>query len=294
MRTTISETDPQLPMHSQKLLGWFGAYGRHYVQRKFNAIRLLKNPLLESGSQIPELTADEPVIFYLNHPSWWDPMILITLATGHYATRHHFAPMDEAMLRQYAFFKRLGFFGIKPDSAKGAVTLLRTAANILSQNNTTLWITAQGQFVDVRQRPLALKPGLAHIAKQMTRGKIIPIAIEYTFWNQSTPEALLAIGQPIEVTPLTQTHEAHQWQERLTSNLSSLMDDLAAAAGQRDEALFDLLNPGRRGVGGIYDLWRRLKSWKQGQRFDPTHPPTSHRISSSHTHSNHTLKGMQP
>lgn len=169
-------------------------------------------------------------------------MILISLATSHYADRHHFTPMDEAMLKQYAFFERLGFFGIKPDSAKGAAKLLRTARTILSQNNTTLWITAQGRFVDVRHRPVELKPGLAHLAHQMTHGRIIPIAIEYTFWNQSTPEALLAIGQPIDVKQLHETHDVHLWQNLLTSRLGDLMDELAQAASQRDEGL-NILDP---------------------------------------------------
>lgn len=281
-------------MHSQRLLGWFGMYGRRYIGRKFNAVRVLKDPLKQANSAIPTLAADEPVVFYLNHPSWWDPMILVALATGHYADRYHFAPMDEVMLKQYAFFERLGFFGIKPDSAKGAATLLRAARAILSQNNTTLWITAQGQFVDVRQRPLELKPGLSHLAKQMTHGKIIPIAIEYTFWNQSTPEALLAIGQPIDVKHLHETHDVHQWQNLLTSRLSELMDELAHAASQRDETLFELLNQGRRGVGGVYDVWRRLKAWTQGRPFDPSHPPAAHRTGSNHTQTGHKLKGVHP
>ncbi len=28
---------------------------------------------------------------------------------------------------------------------------------------------------------------------------------------------------------------------------------------------------GRSGVGGVYDQWRRLKSWARGRRFDPSH-----------------------
>lgn len=277
MNTPDPKLQPALPMHSQRLLGWFGMYGRRYTQRKFNGIRLLKNPNIQ-GQQIPQLPADQPVVFYLNHPSWWDPMILLTLATGPYAGRKHFAPMDEAMLRQYAFFERLGFFGIEPDSAQGAAKFLRTARLILAQPNTTLWITAQGRFVDVRQRPVELKPGLAHVARHMKIGSIIPIAVEYTFWNQSTPEALLAIGKPIDVQKRhdgNDDYDVPQWQTLLTTRLTQLMDELAAASSQRDETLFELLNTGRRGVGGIYDQWRRLKAWKQGRSFDPSHPAST-------------------
>jgi hypothetical protein len=43
----------------------------------------------------------------------------------------------------------------------------------------------------------------------------------------------------------------------------------------RDPALFRFLLRGGAGVGGIYDLWRRLRSWAGGQRFDAAHGPRS-------------------
>lgn len=49
------------------------------------------------------------------------------------------------------------------------------------------------------------------------------------------------------------------------------MDALAAQSAQRNPALFRPLVRGGAGIGGIYDLWRRLRAWTAGRRFDPTH-----------------------
>lgn len=58
---------------------------------------------------------------------------------------------------------------------------------------------------------------------------------------------------------------------RLESALEQTQDALAQAAISRDESLFSPLLDGKTGVGGFYDLWRRLKAMMQGKRFDPSH-----------------------
>ena len=49
------------------------------------------------------------------------------------------------------------------------------------------------------------------------------------------------------------------------------MDALAAQAMTRQPGLFHTLQGGRAGVGGFYDLWRRLRAAMAGRRFDPSH-----------------------
>ena len=49
------------------------------------------------------------------------------------------------------------------------------------------------------------------------------------------------------------------------------MDSLAAESAERDPSLFQPLLRGGAGVGGIYDLSRRLRAWASGRRFDPSH-----------------------
>jgi len=49
------------------------------------------------------------------------------------------------------------------------------------------------------------------------------------------------------------------------------MDALSLEALTRNSDLFETHIKGRAGVGGVYDFWRRLKSWVRGKPFDPEH-----------------------
>ena len=57
-----------------------------------------------------------------------------------------------------------------------------------------LFLTPQGKFADVRA-PLVFAPGLEHLAARAPRAHFLPLAIEYTFWEERKPEVLLAFGQ---------------------------------------------------------------------------------------------------
>ncbi|MFA9477274.1 lysophospholipid acyltransferase family protein [Phycisphaerales bacterium AB-hyl4] len=268
---TQPRTQPRhanLPRRSPRLLAMFVRYVRRYVGKQFNAVRVLR----ESTCDLP---SDTPVVFYVNHPSWWDPLMLALLATQRYPQRQHYAPIDAAMLGKYAFFERLGFFGIEPNSTRGAAKLLRVGQAILAQPDAALWITAEGQFTDPRLRPVQLRPGLAHLARRLPHARIVPVAIEYIFWDESTPEALMAFGDPINTAEAAKQWDVTEWQRELAHRLERTMDRLATASQTRDPALFDNLLDGRRGIGGVYDLWRRCKAWARGQRFDPSHGGSS-------------------
>jgi hypothetical protein len=58
---------------------------------------------------------------------------------------------------------------------------------------------------------------------------------------------------------------------RLDSAPASSHVCLAAAALRRDPAAFETLLGGKTGVGGVYDLWRRLKAFFRGERFRSAH-----------------------
>ena len=49
------------------------------------------------------------------------------------------------------------------------------------------------------------------------------------------------------------------------------MDMLAIESATRNPALFQTLLGGAAGLGGIYDLIRRVQALAKGQRFDPSH-----------------------
>jgi len=242
--------------------GFRDVYVTRYLRKHFHAVRLSK-----SSAEVP--SDDAPIIVVLNHPSWWDPMICMLLTTR-FGNREHFAAIDELAKQKYKFFPKLGFFGVDTKSLRGAAAFLRTARHLLNAPNRALWITAQGRFSDVRQRPLNLQSGVGHLAARMTRGWILPVALEYAFWTERTPEALIRVGEPIDISELPR-RQGREWIQRIETALTATLDDLNEEAITRDPELFKVILSGKTGVGGMYDFWRRLAAWTNFRKFRPAH-----------------------
>jgi 1-acyl-sn-glycerol-3-phosphate acyltransferase len=240
----------------------FRRYARRYAAKHLHAVRVSK-----PGH--PPTRPTGPAVVVLNHPSWWDPLVCFVLSEL-FPGRNHWAPIDAAGLRQYRFLARIGMFGVETGTARGAVVFLRTARAVLAEPTATLWITAQGRFADVRERPTRIRSGVGHLAAGLGRGVILPLALEYPFWDQRTAEALARFGEPIDVAAYP-GRSARDWTNELAVVLERTQDALAAEAGRRDPALFEILVRGRAGVGGMYDGWRRLAAWLRGRRFRADH-----------------------
>jgi 1-acyl-sn-glycerol-3-phosphate acyltransferase len=211
---------------------------------------------------------DGPVIIYGNHSAWWDPLVSLFLARRFFAQRRSYAPIAAAALQRYRFFSRLGFFGVEDRTLAGAKQFLSTAGAILSEPDSLLWLTPQGRFADVRERPLRFEPGLAHLAKRGPNVRLLPLALEYVYWEERLPEILLRFG-PALVGDSTIPTES--WNQRLEQALESNMNNLRELSLRRDPMDFEILLSGGAGVGGVYDLWRRAKALWRGERFDPAH-----------------------
>ena len=260
-------SDATLPPHSRRLYDWFMWYVRGYCRRHFHSIRLLKP--LDNRPAVP-LIEGESVLLYTNHPSWWDPLIFFLVAQKLYPDRMNYGPMDATALGRYSFLKRIGFLGIERDSWKGAARFLRFAKAAMERSDVLFWVTAQGDFVDPRQRPVEMKPGVGHAAANAKHGWIIPFAVEYPFWNERLPEALVAFGTPQRVE-LNQDLNAAQWNKCLAAALEETQNELRTAAISRDTNAFIELAAGTVGIGGVYDITRRIRSALAGKRFNPAH-----------------------
>ena len=249
-----------VPRISPFMWRWFSWYAGRFLRKHFRAVRLM------DGGAPPSIAHEEPLIVYCNHPSWWDPMLGIFLARRFWPDRRHYWPIDAAMLRKYPIFGKLGFFGVEKDTARGAATFLRVGTAALGQPGACLWITAQGEFADVRLRPVRIKPGLAHLARRLSNGVILPLAGEYPFWTERTPEALVRFGQPLRIAE----RPSHEHQEL---ELANAMDALAAASMVRDPLRFSVLTSGAAGTSPFYDAWRRTRAAASGRAFSVSHAP---------------------
>lgn len=248
---------------ASRAVGFFANYSRRYLRRRFHSIRILKDGL-------PPLDRAQPLVIFLNHASWWDPLVCLLLSREFFASRISFAPIDAAMVERYGFFKYLGFFGIEPRTARGARQFLRMTRAILSTSQNALWITPQGRFMDVRERPLRLQNGIGALALQTGNAVFLPLAIEYAFWTEPRPEILVSFGQPI--TPrAAPPRDAAEWTRVFADALESTQDELAARSCRRAPDEWRTLERGASGVTAIYDAWRWLRSWVRGEKFTREH-----------------------
>jgi len=252
------------PRVSPRVINVFAAYTRRYVRKRFHSLRIL-----ESG--LPPRDCARPLVIYLNHASWWDPLVCLLLSREFFAERTSFAPIDAPMLERYGFFRHLGFFGVEKDTPRGALTFLRTARALLASSQNAVWLTPQGRFMDVRERPLRLKEGLGALATREHSAAFVPLAIEFPFWTESRPEILVSFGEPI-VPGDSSARSSSEWTRTFTDALESTQDELAARSCRRDASEWCTLNSGQSGVGGIYDAWRWLRARVRGEKFAPEHP----------------------
>jgi len=252
-----------LPPIAKRQLRWFAAYLTFYLRRHFHAVRLLQ---LGNAATLQ----GRPLLLCLSHPSWWDPLLALYLSQRFFRDRSNYGPIAAAGLAKYKFFERLGFFGIDPGTALGSARFLRIGRSVLARPDAAFWVTAQGAFTDVRHRPVTFEAGVGHLAHRSMRFTMLPVALEYTFWNERAPEALLCLGEPLAIEN-GKEKKAAEWTRLFSLRLEQTQEVLANCSIQRDPSRFQTLMEGKAGVGGVYDLWRAMKARSTGKQFRPEH-----------------------
>ena len=233
------------------------------MRKNFHALRV-------AGLQAFDIRSSVPVVVYLNHASWWDPMLGFVLHRLLFPGRCGFAPIDAAALKRYRFLGKLGLFGVEQRSVKGARGFFESARAICATQDTVLWITPQGKFVDPRARPVTIERGLADLVASLGEVVILPLAVEYPFWEERFPEALAYFGHPVHTLDATSS-DSGAWRRRLAADLEGTQDRLAVASMQRAKDGFETLVSGRAGVGTVYDGWRWIAAKLRGRDFSREH-----------------------
>ncbi|HEV7302307.1 MAG TPA: lysophospholipid acyltransferase family protein [Tepidisphaeraceae bacterium] len=258
---TTRDREHALPTINRPLFRLFHWYTRRFARKHFHTVRIARD------GYPPTIDAATPIILCMNHPGWWDPLMALVLSQHLWPGRRHYAPIDAAMLEKYRFFRKLGFFGIDRASRAGGAAFFKTASRVAASPNTCLWITAQGRFADPRQRPVELAAGLARLAERCEQAVVLPLAIEYPFWTEREPEALVRFGPPCDL---------HAGDLAIDDALATTMDGLAADAIAKDAGRFDVILRGSAGSSATYDAWRWMKAKATGRRFSAAHMEDVH------------------
>jgi len=249
----------EVPPISALTMRFFQRVVRGYFRRHFRAV------MVQQAERLVEV--EGPLIVYANHSSWWDPMISLLLTKTLLPERKHYGPMDAAALARYPILRKLGVFPVEMGSARGAAEFLRTSQAILAAGGV-IWITPQGRFVDPREAVLGFKAGLGALAVRSKGVTLLPLAIEYTFWDERLPEALVRFGSPVRIDSEESGEVARL---RLEAGLADAMEELKVASMARDAGAFRVLLRGGRGAGGFYGVGRRLRAWVSGKPLGLDH-----------------------
>lgn len=102
-----------------------------------------------------------------------------------------------------------------------------------------------------------LGSGLEHLATRVPQARFLPLALEYTFWEERKPEVLLAFGEPATGD--------------LVEQLAATQAQLAAAAQRRQPNEWKILLHSKSGASRPYDLWRWARARLRRAKFDPDH-----------------------
>ena len=234
------------------------------LKKSFHAIHLLNRP------PIPDESVQ--IICYMNHPSWNDPMVGTLLHYHFFPNRQAYAPIDADAIKGYPFMRKIGLYGVTQNSTSGTRQFLRTSKAILTQSTPSIiWITAQGRFADIRERPVVLQPGLGALLNSTIKtNKVIaiPLAVEYAFGEEKRPEVFINFGSIVE--PHTEL-SVSSWTRQCEASLELAQDELAKVVMTRNHEKLTTLLGGSTGVGGVYGQWQRVKALVTGQKFDPSH-----------------------
>lgn len=268
--------NPFQPQISKFLYWGFSKYVQRLVRKKFSAIRVVQNDGL---NRLREVGSSRSVLVYINHIGWWDPMTAVFMTKQLWPDRSFYAPIDADALEKYRVLSRLGFFPIQRDAVSGARAFLQTMDDLLKNPSAAIWMTPEGRFADARQ-PAEFQKGLGQAVARFQKQSatinrdgpvVVCAAVEYPFWDESTPELLIEFGRPEILESDQPERSGEEWTMHFQQQLRDVQKSLAQKSIVRDASAFHTLSCGSAGEGGLYDWARRTKAALTGRSFEQRH-----------------------
>ncbi len=201
--------------------------------------------------------SDGPLIFYLNHASWWDGyMMMLTHRAILHRRFESYLMMEEKQLRAYRFFTWCGAFSInRHNPADVEATMTYISRLLRERRDRALYIFPQGRIVHNDLRPIVTYPGVANIAERVGDVALCPVIYRYEFRGEQRPEAFIRMG-PFHRAQAP--YNAQALQSEITQRLTASADALRDAVIAGDTSNFAVLMHGRPGIDRLFDSWRRL------------------------------------
>ncbi|WP_459954339.1 lysophospholipid acyltransferase family protein [Paenibacillus pini] len=186
----------------------FSLYNKYYlVGRRFRSFSI-------SGKVDPDHLHNRPILYMMNHSSWWDGLLLY-MATQKLSSYEHYVMMEERQLQKYAFFRKVGAYSINRDSSGDIRQSLRYTAELLEAGHRA-WIFPQGEIKHLESRPITFKPGIGLLLRQCPKAAVVPVSLYHSLYQHSKPDVTMCFGSPITLP----------WSEMSTRSITSSLQQL--------------------------------------------------------------------
>jgi 1-acyl-sn-glycerol-3-phosphate acyltransferase len=261
---------------SRLLLPWYAGYARRLLRRGFARVWV-------GGAAWPGRAADAagPVIGYLNHSAWWDPIAVLHLSHDVFRC-DAYGLMQGAQLQRYPFFRQVGCFGTTGEGIDDVRALASHAADLLrAAPRRTLWIFPQGALLPARA-PLAFRSGLARLERAVPEATAVPVALRYELRAEQRPELFVRVGAALPPERTAADAVAHGFApaaaHRTRRLERALRDELARLDDELLRASPDAAPPGYRAVlqgrGSLSAFWDRTAGrWWRAPEPSDAHGP---------------------
>jgi 1-acyl-sn-glycerol-3-phosphate acyltransferase len=236
----------------------FDRYNEYYLLRRhFRALSLRVGPLPD------ELTG--PVLFIVNHSSWWDGLLL-RHAAKYVSGKPTRLMMDSVQLDKYRFFRKLGAYPVDRSSRRGILAALDHTVSLLRQNGH-VWLFPQGKITHQEERPLVFGGGAGYVLRACPQAAVVPVSIHYSICGQK-PDASMWFGGAVR-------KNWDEWERKaITDMLQGVLEAQldrhkaiaveAGEAGMADNEWFNSLFLRHSSTSEKFDNWReKLRQWKR-------------------------------
>jgi len=189
---------------------------------------------------------DQPVIYFMNHSSWWDGLLLYHAAQLT-SRGDHYVMMEEEQLRQYAFFRKLGAYSINKENASSIRTSLQYTTELL-HSGKRVWIFPQGEILHQDARPIEFRPGIGLLLRRSPRAVAVPVTLCHGMVQHDLPEISMQVGTPV-------IEDWKTWKsEEIATRLSKVLER------QLNDHKSELVRIGQGSLPGAIPLIRHVRS----------------------------------
>ncbi|WP_150268244.1 lysophospholipid acyltransferase family protein [Paenibacillus tepidiphilus] len=227
--------------------------------RRYNSWYLLRRHFRFigiSGDLQPASAGNSPVLYLMNHSSWWDGLLAYHAAAALTAREHYFM-MEEAQLRKFSFFRRLGAYSINRGEPADVGASLRYTAALLRAGDS-VWMYPEGELLPLEHRPLTLMDGAAVVLRMSPQTAVVPVTLYHGLFFHPKPEATLMAGEPLRY------HWKDMDRHRITAMLGACLEEqldrhrqtVLEHQGHVPEGFKPLIKSGSS-IHERYDAWRR-------------------------------------